>query len=59
MGSKDTKTTDPKTSQREVLADTDSHTKPSDEALGERPGEAIMKSGDPSTAALRYVLWPL
>ncbi len=62
MDSKDTKSSHPKVIHHEVSADTDStlnHCLPdskSGEPKHKRPGEGIMKSNDPSTAALRYVL---
>ena len=61
MDSKDTKSSHPKVAHHEVSADTDStYSRLPDSKSGEpkhkRPGEDIMNSDDPSTAALRYVL---
>lgn len=67
MDSKATKSSHPTATHHEVSADTDSTLNrsylPNSNSSGEpkhaRPGEDIMKSDDPSTAALRYVLLPL
>lgn len=57
MDSKDTKSPPPKATHHEVSTNTDSTLNQlSGEPMHTRPGENIMKSDDPGTAALRYVL---
>ena len=62
MDPKGTKNLDPKVNQREVSGDAESFVEPPrprtnspSKANVERPGESIMNSDDPQTAALRYV----
>ena len=60
MDPKDPKSPDPKVNQREVSGDADSFVAPPrprtnspGKANVERPGESLMNSDDPQTAALR------